>query len=145
MEDTLCFTVYSIYIKISTIDGLTLNYIGKRWVCSVCDVYFDHESKLKRHKASERHAKNLDMLSVLEDANSSKEVPSEPFEFEELCSEDFDKVHIIIIHKYVYTQHSHTGMYCDPSSLMLHTTCEMLVDYVTGIVPPPNFILEWIP
>ena len=84
------------------------------------------------------------MLSVLEDANSSKEVASEPFEFEELCSEDFDKVHIIIIHKYVYTQHSHTGMYCDPSSLTLHITCEMMVDYVTGIVPP-NFILEWIP
>ena len=44
----------------------------------------------------------------------------------------------------LYTQHSHAGMYCDPSSLVLHTTCEILVDYVTGIVPP-NFILEWIP
>ena len=72
-------------------------------VCSVCDIYFEHESKLKRHKASEGHAKYLDMLSVLEDANSSKEVASEPFEFEELCSEDSDKVHIIIIHKYLYT------------------------------------------
>ena len=48
---------YIIIFLISTIDGLTFNYIGKRWVCSVCDVYFDHESKLKRHKASERHAK----------------------------------------------------------------------------------------
>ena len=39
--------------------------------------------------------------------------------------------------------HSHAGMYCDRSSLVLHTTCEMLIDYVTGIVPPPNVILEW--
>ena len=69
------------------------------------------------------------MLSVLEDVNSSKEVASEPFEFEELCSEDFDKVYTY--NKYVYTQHSHAGMYCDRSSLVLHTTCEMLVDYVT--------------
>ena len=36
--------------------------------------------------------------------------------------------------------HSHAGMYCDCSSIVLHTTCEMLVDYVTGIVPPPNVI-----
>ena len=27
----------------------------------------------------------------------------------------------------------------------IHTTCEMLVDNVTGIVPPPNVILEWHP
>ena len=39
--------------------------------------------------------------------------------------------------------HSHAGMYCDRSSLVLHTTCVMLVDYVTGIVLPPNVILEW--
>ena len=39
--------------------------------------------------------------------------------------------------------HSHAGMYCDRSSLVLHTTCEMLVNYVTGNVPPPNVILEW--
>ena len=48
---------YIIIYFISTIDGLTYNYIGKRWVCSVCDIYFEHESKLERHKASERHAK----------------------------------------------------------------------------------------
>ena len=44
------------------------------------------------------------MLSVLEDRNSSKEAASELFEFEELCSEDSDKVSIIFIHKY-YTQY----------------------------------------
>ena len=95
----LLFVLY-IY-SISTIDGLTSNYIGKRWVCSVCDIYFEHESKLKRHKASDRHVKY--MLSVLEDANSSREVASEPFEFEELCSEDSDKVHIIIILMYIHS------------------------------------------
>ena len=94
-----------IYICICLISTMISNYIGKRWVCTVCDVNFEHESKLKRHKASEKHAKYLDMLSVLEDGNSSKEVASEPFEIEELCSEDCDKVSIIFIHKYVYTQH----------------------------------------
>ena len=48
------------------------------------------------------------MLSVLEDANSSKEVASEPFEFEELCSEDSDKVHIIIIYINMYIQSAYS-------------------------------------
>ena len=98
MELTLGLTVYCIYILISTIDSSTSNYIGERCVCSVCDV-FSNESKLKFHIASDRHAKYVDMLSVLDDANNLKEVASEPFEFEELCSEesdDSDKFHIIL-------------------------------------------------
>ena len=45
--------------------------------------FFKHESKLKFHIASDRHAKYVDMLSVLDDANNLKEVASEPFEFEQ--------------------------------------------------------------